>query len=681
MNVRTRSASSQINQVTVAGANVWTTNGPYGISISSLAIDQINPAILFAKGEGRLYKSTDGGASWASLSTPGAYVSAFAIDPRNSNIVYAGFPPDDRDCLPGSFGGIAKSTDGGETWSLPIIGICDVSTFAVDPSNSDIVYAGIYEAFHGWALWKSTNGGERWSLSLQDGLGPIVIDPSNPQTIYAAAYGYSEFGDYISRLYKSVDGGAHWNSLDAAPVGEMAVDPNNSSTIYVANGSVYKSTDGGAIWKAIGTESLNSALSLVIDPIHQNVIYAGTNEDGVFKSTDSGATWSGFNDGLFYLTINSLAIDASGEFLHAGTQGGVFDYQYAANCTYTISALGQSFSTDSASGSVSVTTSGECNWQAISNESWININSGSNGNGNGTVNFSVAPNTEANPRTGTLTIAGQTFIVNQAGPLPLNPIDDAQYFVRRHYLDFLNREPDQSGFAFWTREILACGDDAGCIEVKRINDSASFFLSIEFQETGYLVYRFYKTSYGNLPNAPVPIRLIEFLPDTQEIGQDVIVRQSGWEQKLESNKQAFAAEFVQRPRFVSAYPTSMSSEQFVDALFGNAGVIPSASERATAVNEFPFGATTNDVGARARALRHVAENSTLAQQEFNRAFVLMQYFGYLRRNPNDAPEATLDFAGYNFWLNKLNSFNGNYINAEMVKAFISSDEYRHRFGP
>src|SRR6266571_6438579 len=140
MNVRTRSASSQINQVTVAGANVWTTNGPSGISISSLAIDQINPAILFAKGEGRLYKSTDGGASWASLSTPGAYVSAFAIDPRNSNIVYAGFPPDDRDCLPGSFGGIAKSTDGGETWSLPIIGIGDVSTFAVDPSNSDIVY-------------------------------------------------------------------------------------------------------------------------------------------------------------------------------------------------------------------------------------------------------------------------------------------------------------------------------------------------------------------------------------------------------------------------------------------------------------------------------------------------------------------------------------------------------------
>ncbi|HCX30764.1 MAG TPA: hypothetical protein DHU55_13505 [Blastocatellia bacterium] len=59
----------------------------------------------------------------------------------------------------------------------------------------------------------------------------------------------------------------------------------------------------------------------------------------------------------------------------------------------------------------------------------------------------------------------------------------------------------------------------------------------------------------------------------------------------------------------------------------------------------------------------------------------MQYFGYLRRNPNDPPEATLDFAGYNFWLGKLNQFNGNFVNAEMVKAFITSGEYQQRFGP
>ena len=94
----------------------------------------------------------------------------------------------------------------------------------------------------------------------------------------------------------------------------------------------------------------------------------------------------------------------------------------------------------------------------------------------------------------------------------------------------------------------------------------------------------------------------------------------------------------------------------------------------------PFGINSAELYDPA-TVRLVAEHSTLGQQEFNRAFVLMQYFGYLRRNPNDAPEATLDFSGYNFWLNKLNSFNGDFIAAEMVKAFLSSSEYRRRFGP
>jgi len=261
-----------------------------------------------------------------------------------------------------------------------------------------------------------------------------------------------------------------------------------------------------------------------------------------------------------------------------------------------------------------------------------------------------------------------------------NPIDDAQFFVRQHYLDFLNREPDPSGLAFWTNEISSCGTDQSCIEAKRINVSAAFFLSIEFQQTGYLVYRFHKAAYGNLPGAAVPIRRAEFLPDTQQIGQGVIVNQAGWETVLEINKQAFSAEFVQRSRFTSAYTTSMTPAEFVDKLFANAGVTPTSNERTAAINEFGLASTTSDAAARARALRRVAENSTLSQQEFNRAFVLMQYFGYLRRNPNDPPEPTLDFQGYNFWLTKLNQFTGNFVNAEMVKAFLVSSEYRQRFG-
>jgi hypothetical protein len=91
------------------------------------------------------------------------------------------------------------------------------------------------------------------------------------------------------------------------------------------------------------------------------------------------------------------------------------------------------------------------------------------------------------------------------------------------------------------------------------------------------------------------------------------------------------------------------------------------------VSELTSGAKT-----RAQVLRSVAEDADLARNEFNKAFVLMQYFGYLRRNPNDAPDTS--FVGYDFWLNKLNQFNGNFVAAEMVKAFISSGEYRQRFG-
>jgi len=272
-----------------------------------------------------------------------------------------------------------------------------------------------------------------------------------------------------------------------------------------------------------------------------------------------------------------------------------------------------------------------------------------------------------------------------------NGIDDSRYLVWQHYSDFLNRVADDAGFDFWTNEIEGCGIDTQCRDVKRVNVSAAFFLSIEFQQTGYLVERIYKSAYGNATGTstfggthqlPVPvIRRSEFQLDATEIGDGVVVNQPGWEQKLESNKQVFALGFVQRARFIAAFPTTLTPTQYVDQLFANAGVTPSSTERAVAIGEFGTANDSSDVVARARALRRVAENSTLVRQEFNRAFVLMQYFGYLRRNPNDAPEPTLDYTGYDFWLTKLNQFNGDYVRAEMVKAFIVSSEYRQRFGP
>ena len=269
-----------------------------------------------------------------------------------------------------------------------------------------------------------------------------------------------------------------------------------------------------------------------------------------------------------------------------------------------------------------------------------------------------------------LSLSGLAFGLPQPNPIE----HSSRFFVRQQYLDFLNREPDASGLAFWTNQIDSCGADAQCIELKRTNVSAAFFLSIEFRETGYLVYRFYKTAYGDLPGAPVPLRFSEFIPDRNRIGEGVIVQQTGWEQVLENNKQAFAAEYVMRPRFTTAYPGTLTAAQFVDALNQNAGGALSTSERNQLVSELSSGAKN-----RAQALRAVAEDSDLARIEFNKAFVLIQYFGYLRRNPNDLPDS--NFSGYDFWLGKLNQFNGNFVNAEMVKAFLTSGEYKQRFGP
>ncbi len=266
-----------------------------------------------------------------------------------------------------------------------------------------------------------------------------------------------------------------------------------------------------------------------------------------------------------------------------------------------------------------------------------------------------------------------TIVDNDTTPPTANPLDNsnAQFYVREHYYDFFSREPDPPGFAFWIDQITSCGTDPACVEIRRINVSAAFFISIEFQETGYLVHRFYNASLDRATGLP---RYLEFLRDTQTIGRGVVVNAPGWEAQLESNKVGYADKFVLRPEFKLLYPLTLTPREYVDALYAHARIIPSAVERQAAIDEF-----NTPTGARGRALRRVVENQTLKAREFNRAFVLAQYFGYLRRNPDDPPDNNLD--GFNFWLNKLNQFNGNFVDAEMVKAFIVSGEYRGRFGP
>lgn len=261
-------------------------------------------------------------------------------------------------------------------------------------------------------------------------------------------------------------------------------------------------------------------------------------------------------------------------------------------------------------------------------------------------------------------------------PPASNPIDDTRVFIRQHYYDFLNRQPDQSGWDFWSGTIDSCNGDPNCIHVKRVNASRAFFESIEFQNTGYYVYRLNKISFstftgGNGFTGPNP-RMEDFFVDQRKVGAGVIVGAPGWEALLEQNRVAFAQEWVNRSRFLSEYPLSMSNEAFVDKLYTTAQVSDPTTRNALVAG------LNNATETRATVVKKVAESSAVAnnQQQFvNPAYVLMQYFGYLRRNPDDAPDGNLD--GFNFWKNELNS--GTKNSFEMVDAFISSGEYRERF--
>ncbi len=260
-----------------------------------------------------------------------------------------------------------------------------------------------------------------------------------------------------------------------------------------------------------------------------------------------------------------------------------------------------------------------------------------------------------------------TITDDDAATSAANPIDRSDFFVRQHYIDFLNREPDAGGLAFWVGGIESCGANASCREEKRRDTSAAFFLSIEFQETGYLVYRLHKAAYGDIPS------FRDFLADTQQISRGIIVGVGDWAAQLQRNKESFVNEFVARQRFLNRFPTGQTPAQYVGVLnVGTESVALTPNERDQLASRLAAGQET-----RATALRFVAEDDDFERAELNRAFVLMQYFGYMRRNPNDPPDT--DFRGYDFWLEKLNDHNGDFRGAQMVEAFITSIEYRDRF--
>jgi hypothetical protein len=284
-------------------------------------------------------------------------------------------------------------------------------------------------------------------------------------------------------------------------------------------------------------------------------------------------------------------------------------------------------------------------------------------------------------KTNSSSLQSLIIAVSTALPAP-NPIDAAREFARQHYSDFLSREPDAPGLDFWTNEIASCGADARCIDIKRVSVSGSFFLSSEFQSTGYYVYRVYQGALGRRP------RYVEFLPEVRAVAAGIVVNNALSPSKIDANKLDFARAFVVRDEFRNKYPETLTASEYVDRLFQTTGIAPEGSERNALIVEMSGGGTLTE--RRASVLYKVVDGTRSEQngvdvrlvfltrygkvfydREYNPAFVQMQYFGYLRRDP--------DQAGFDFWLGKLNSFR-NFIDAEMVRSFILASEYRARFG-
>lgn len=241
----------------------------------------------------------------------------------------------------------------------------------------------------------------------------------------------------------------------------------------------------------------------------------------------------------------------------------------------------------------------------------------------------------------------------------INPLEHNYFFASQHYRDFLGRDPDNDGLAYWANEINVCNtapDPAFCKNARRIGVSAAFFVELEFQRTGSFVYRLYK---GGLTRRPT---FTEFNTDRVQVVEGP---------NLEATKDALALAFVQRTEFVNKFDTQNSAAAFVDALI--AAILADTQVNLSGIRQQlidRYGQGANQNQSRSFALRMAIDNTAFQNAEFNRAFVLMQYFGYLHRDP--------DQAGYDFWLGIVNNQALNNYRA-MVCAFVTSAEYQQNF--
>ncbi len=326
--------------------------GPGITNINEMVIDPSHPSIIYAATDAGVYKSVDGGGTWADSSNgifpPAGYLYALeppvvsiAIDPAHPNILYT------------VAGDIYKSTDSGNYWtpiSTSELRESINTKILVDPFNPTNIYLGTRGGTLCCGEWgrvyKSTDGGASWASTGDIGaIYTLAADPIHPDTLYADAC-----ESYTCEMYKSIDGGASWITATAGlPIShavDLAIAPDNADILYAAVDyhGVFKSIDGGASWITSTTGITSSVYSLEIDPLVPATLYAGTRA-GVYKTTDGAGTWNLIQADASLRNVTAFAIDQTAHAtLYAGTGTGEWPQTYYGNAVYKSSDAGENWS-------------------------------------------------------------------------------------------------------------------------------------------------------------------------------------------------------------------------------------------------------------------------------------------------------------------------------------------------
>jgi photosystem II stability/assembly factor-like uncharacterized protein len=246
--------------------------------VMSIAVHPSNPGIIYVgTASGGLWKTTNGGASWAPImDREGSYsIGWVTLDPNNANVVWVGTGERNSQRSVAYGDGVYKSDDGGRSWkNVGLKNSEHIGRIVVNPKNSDVVYVAaqgpLWSPGGDRGLYKTSDGGKTWEqvlkISENTGVSDVVLDPRNPDVIVATAY------QRRRHFFTLIDGGPE--------------------------SAIHRSTDGGKTWMKVNTGLPNEELGRIgvaISPVNPDILYAivesANRRGGIFRSSDNGVTW------------------------------------------------------------------------------------------------------------------------------------------------------------------------------------------------------------------------------------------------------------------------------------------------------------------------------------------------------------------------------------------------------